>query len=114
MRGDVIAHQLLRNHRQQRAQQFSHSGTGSRVSNSILALQRHADQLGLLERKAKVQPICTADYPTPARRPSYSLLDCTATRTQLDLAPGHWRDALNDTLLHNQDGLQQLIQVAKA
>ena len=72
-----------------------------------------AQQHGLLEQTAKVQPICTADYPTPAQRPSYSLLDCTQTRTLLDLTPRHWRDALNTTFLRNIDGLQMLIQAAK-
>ena len=49
---------------------------------------------GLLERAAAVMPIPTADYPTPARRPSYSLLDCTTTRQALNLQPLHWRAAL--------------------
>ena len=48
--------------------------------------------------------------PTPARRPSYSLLDCTATRAQLELASQHWRDALSDTFLHNKGDLHQLIK----
>ena len=49
---------------------------------------------GLLERAARVKPLTTADYPTPARRPSYSLLDCTASRVALGLEPLHWREAL--------------------
>lgn len=49
---------------------------------------------GLLTQPAQVLPISTADYPTPARRPSYSLLDCSASRTALDLPPVHWREAL--------------------
>jgi dTDP-4-dehydrorhamnose reductase len=49
---------------------------------------------GLLSRAAAVEPISTADYPTPAQRPSYSLLDCTATRAALQLQPEHWRSAL--------------------
>jgi len=40
---------------------------------------------------APVEPISTADYPTPARRPPYSLLDSSATRAQLGLQPQHWR-----------------------
>ena len=71
-------------------------------------------QLGVLEKAAKMEPICTSDYPTPARRPRYSLLDCRDTRAQLNLAPRHWRNALNDTFLDNNDGLLQLIQAAKA
>lgn len=53
---------------------------------------------GLLERAAVVQPITTADYPTPARRPSYSLLDCTVSRERLQLQPRHWRQALAEVL----------------
>ena len=49
---------------------------------------------GLLPRAAAVEPIPTAEYPTPAQRPSYSLLDCTATRAALHLQPEHWRWAL--------------------
>lgn len=53
---------------------------------------------GLLERSASVRPICTADYPTPARRPSYSLLACDPTREALGLPPVHWRAALAEVL----------------
>ena len=49
---------------------------------------------GLLERAALVRPIRSADYPTPARRPGYSLLECSLTRSALDLTPLHWRSAL--------------------
>lgn len=49
---------------------------------------------GLLDHAAAVSPIRTADYPTPAHRPSYSLLDCVATRQLLGLPPVHWRSAL--------------------
>lgn len=55
-------------------------------------------ELGLLERMAQVNPITTADYPTPAQRPRYSLLDCTASRKDLDLPPTHWRQALRQLL----------------
>jgi dTDP-4-dehydrorhamnose reductase len=54
--------------------------------------------LGLLERPAPVHPLTTAEYPTPARRPSYSLLDCSDTRRHLDLEPLHWRAALRQVL----------------
>jgi len=55
---------------------------------------------GVLERAARVTPLTTADYPTPAQRPSYSLLDCTTSRAALGLEPLHWREALADVLLH--------------
>ncbi len=49
---------------------------------------------GLLGQAAVVAPISTADYPTPAQRPSYSLLDCCGSRIALGLEPVHWRVAL--------------------
>ena len=92
---------------------WSDAGVASWYDFAV-AIGELGEKVGLLETAAKVQPICTADYPTPARRPSYSLLDCTCTRAQLALAPRHWRDSLNDTLLHNKDGLKQLIEAANA
>jgi len=53
---------------------------------------------GLLDRAAVVRPLSTADYPTPAQRPSYSLLDCTASRVALGLEPLQWRAALAQVL----------------
>ena len=54
--------------------------------------------VGLLERAAEVRPLTTADYPTPAQRPSYSLLDCTASRQSLAMDPIHWRASLAQVL----------------
>jgi len=53
---------------------------------------------GLLQQPAHVRPITTADYPTPARRPSYSVLECSASRAALGLEPEHWRLALRSVL----------------
>jgi dTDP-4-dehydrorhamnose reductase len=53
---------------------------------------------GVLATAAQVTPIGTEDYPTPARRPSYSLLECRATRRVLGLPALHWRNALVQVL----------------
>jgi dTDP-4-dehydrorhamnose reductase len=53
---------------------------------------------GLLQQAAAMRPITTADYPTPARRPTYSLLACEETRRSLNLPPCHWRTALAEVL----------------
>ena len=55
-------------------------------------------ELGLLGTAARVQPLTTAQYPTPARRPAYSLLDCSGSRAALGLDPVHWRTALRRVL----------------
>ncbi len=59
-----------------------------------LAIGELAVDAGLLQQAATVLPITTADYPTPARRPSFSLLSCSASSAALGLEPQHWRESL--------------------
>jgi dTDP-4-dehydrorhamnose reductase len=73
--------------------QWSDAGAASWYDVAV-AVGELGQELGLVERAAHVNPITTADYPTPAQRPSYSLLDCTDTRRLLELPPTHWRQAL--------------------
>ena len=76
---------------------WSDAGAASWYDVAV-AVGELAVDLGLLERAAVVNPITTVDYPTPAQRPSYSLLDCTDTRRALALEPTHWRTALRQLL----------------
>lgn len=62
-----------------------------------VAIAEEAQTLGLLERPVLVKPITTRDYPTPARRPAFSLLDCTDTWKSLGTPP-HWRAQLRQML----------------
>ncbi len=48
-----------------------------------------------------VQPIPTTEYPTPARRPAYSVLACDKLRRVFGLSLPHWQDALRDCLAAN-------------
>ncbi len=43
-------------------------------------------------------PIASEDYPTPAPRPRYSVLDCGRGERMLGLSPRPWRDQLADTV----------------
>jgi dTDP-4-dehydrorhamnose reductase len=47
---------------------------------------------------AIVEPITTADFPTAAKRPAYSVLDTTSMQHTFGVKPRHWRDALRETL----------------
>lgn len=47
---------------------------------------------------ARVEPITTADYPTPARRPANSLLSHDAIGTSFGIVPRRWTAALDDIL----------------
>ena len=64
-----------------------------------LAIQQLAVEKGLLESRIPVLPIPSSQYPTPAKRPHYSVLDKTLTReTFSSLRPTHWREQLNAML----------------
>ena len=56
-----------------------------------MAIQEEAQMLGLLDRTIPINPISTTQYPTPARRPSYSVLDKSSTSAVLSAHPPHWR-----------------------
>lgn len=56
-----------------------------------VAIQEEALRLGMLRRRVPIIPISTSDYPTPARRPAFSLLNDTETRALLGDSPPHWR-----------------------
>ena len=45
-----------------------------------------------------VEAITTADYPTPARRPAYSVLDTTRLTEAYGIAAPDWRTGLDDVL----------------
>lgn len=51
---------------------------------------------GVLAKIPTVKPIATADYPTPAKRPADSRLDCGKIRTVFGIGPCDWHFALSD------------------
>jgi|SoiMethySBSTD1v2_1073268.scaffolds.fasta_scaffold65735_3 dTDP-4-dehydrorhamnose reductase len=55
-------------------------------------------ELARLPRSIEVAPIRTEDYPTPAKRPIDSRLDCGALDRDFRIKPRAWREALKDTL----------------
>ena len=62
------------------------------------AIFDEASQRGLIARRPVVTPIATADYPTRAVRPAYSVLDTARLREEYALDLPDWRDALARTL----------------
>ena len=63
-----------------------------------VAIAEEGTGVQLLPPDVEVLPIATADYPTPARRPAYSVLDKRSTYELLGLRPVHWRTNLRTTL----------------
>lgn len=49
---------------------------------------------GLLETPIRINPLRTDQYPTPAARPSYSVLETSVTRAELNMPAIHWREEL--------------------
>lgn len=52
----------------------------------------------LTDINCKVNPISTEEYPTPAKRPYYSVLDKTKIKKALNLQIPYWRDSLKECL----------------
>ena len=71
---------------------FHHSDAGvASWYDFAVAIAEEAHDAGILARIPVIRPITAADYPTPARRPAFSLLDCRATRAALGDDAVHWR-----------------------
>ena len=62
------------------------------------AIAEEGAALGLVGGAIAVHPISIAEYPTAARRPANSALDCSETSALLDLTPTPWRSRLRATL----------------
>lgn len=56
-----------------------------------VAIQEEALTLGLLSAAVPIRPVTTEEFPRPARRPAYSVLDKTATWAALGGPSRHWR-----------------------
>jgi dTDP-4-dehydrorhamnose reductase len=56
-----------------------------------------ADQLGYRTPK-QVQSIATKDYPTPAKRPGYSVFDCTKIENTFNISRSNWRFGIDRVL----------------
>ena len=52
----------------------------------------------------KVEAIATAEYPTPARRPANSVLDCTKIGEAFGIVPRPWRQALAEVIRELYEG----------
>jgi len=63
-----------------------------------VAIAEEAFALGLLDKPAAVSPITTEQYPTPAGRPAYSVLQLHDTWEKLDMQANQWRTDLRSML----------------
>jgi dTDP-4-dehydrorhamnose reductase len=75
---------------------FTDAGVASWYDYAV-AIAEEGHAIGLIEQIKPILPIRTQDYPTPAKRPSLSILDKTQTWAITGVAP-HWRSNLRKML----------------
>ena len=56
------------------------------------------DIAAVREHQARLEAITTADYPTPARRPRNSVLDCSKIHARFGIGQPDWRTSLDRVL----------------
>ncbi|NES21965.1 MAG: dTDP-4-dehydrorhamnose reductase [Symploca sp. SIO3E6] len=76
---------------------FTNSGAISWYDFAV-AIFEEAKQLGIPLKVQRVVPITTAEYPTPAKRPTYSVLSGKKISAVLGKHSPHWRSGLRQML----------------
>jgi len=64
-----------------------------------VAIYEEARAINLLNKEVNILPIPAQNYPTPAERPHYSVLDKSRCYTEFDLPAIHWRVELRNVLV---------------
>ena len=73
---------------------FSNEGVASWYDLAYMAVEA-ARAKGVSLKLRRLKPILTEEYPTPAKRPRYSVLDKERYRDTTGIAIAHWVDALS-------------------
>ncbi len=69
---------------------YSNEGVASWYDFAVAILE----SAGLEEAAAQVVPVPTSDYPTPASRPAYAVLDKSRIRATFNVRTPHWQASL--------------------
>lgn len=67
------------------------------------AIFERAEALGTIGKRPGIEPILTADYPTPAHRPLNSVLNCEKILTELGIPQPDWKTGLDCMLITGRD-----------
>jgi len=76
---------------------YTNSGVCSWYDFAI-AIFEEAEKLGFPLKVQRVIPITTVEYPTPAKRPAFSVLSTVKISALLGTYPPHWRQGLRQML----------------
>ncbi len=63
-----------------------------------LEIQKQGLVAGIINSEIPINPILTEKYPTPAQRPSYSVLDTEGTQERFSIAPKPWKESLQQVI----------------
>lgn len=76
---------------------FANEGAASRyeIAKTILS---HMQSLSLPVTCQRIRPVKSIDFPLPAKRPGYSVLDTTKIEQVLEKKPRHWEETLREYL----------------
>jgi dTDP-4-dehydrorhamnose reductase len=75
---------------------FTNEGLSSWYDFAV-AIREEALAAGVLQKAAQITPIMAADYPTPAKRPAFGVLDKSKTHAAIGVGR-HWREALREMM----------------
>ncbi|MAR90260.1 MAG: dTDP-4-dehydrorhamnose reductase [Pseudomonadales bacterium] len=76
---------------------WTDAGTASWYDFAV-AIYEEAQAAGILSRPVSITPIRSEQFPTPAARPHYSVLDISKTYSHTGLQPIHWRVPLRTVI----------------
>jgi dTDP-4-dehydrorhamnose reductase len=86
--------------RKERYQGIYHWTDGGSISWFEFAqeIQRQALEKGLLSKAIPIKPISTTEYPTPAQRPAYSVLDRNRALNEFECPQQDWKEQLANVM----------------
>ena len=88
---------MLENNDEAGVYHCSDNGVASWYDFSV-NIQKIAVKLGLLDKRIPIKAIKTENYPLPAARPAYSVMDKTKTEISIKKSLPHWQDSLENML----------------
>jgi dTDP-4-dehydrorhamnose reductase len=91
---------------------WSDSGVTSWYDFAV-AIYEEANALNIIDKQINIIPITTSQFPTPAKRPAYSVLDISQTNKIWRVKNENWRSALRKMLLDYQKLMQLTDELIK-
>ena len=85
---------------------FANEGEASWFEIAI-EIQKIATDLGLLDKPININPVSSSAYPSIAKRPKYSVLDCRCSFKSISIINIHWRTAFRNLFLEYKRNLAQ-------